>query len=599
MKLTGLILSVLLKSSLAGTYNPEALDYVLRSIEHEANIESGLFRCVFYDISRPNAFRNFLGDVLQSPRLENVLKYVVTKGSFENKLINLPWHPSMLLIYPGNDAKHLLLGETLKNLEFILGCFNPTTKVMVLLNTTDEVLVGRILQHVYWTGFASIVLFDTVTQHTFLFNAVFQTFFRQPPHPIYLFTWLRRRMMGRNITYVVFVPYVKVDIRTYTDLRWIKETARYLNTGVTEYQHQCYGLRSLAEFHKCLKSKANEINAIDIKLQFASNEVQYPRCFDVLYTTTLMRTKIAVPRDRPLNVFELMLMPFSWQVWLLLISIFVVSEVTAQVFPSLFENDPVLLAVCGFERRSLHETRQRETIILHSLMILMFFMSNAYETKIVSLMIDRPAIQRIRTLEDLENSNVKFSGHLEHNSHYVNNSVVGKMIVNGTHLFIYDKVPGFGLYLLSEQTEVLEFTAFDYNRMQPWYVILDYEFYVGPRTYYMSWRNRFLEVFRYIQITLTEAGLLDLWTRQWQYDVRPLHHGQRMRVEIESSKVDLNFEDMNLAWVVLGIGLSVSVVALLGEIGKIRFGFLRMRQGKTNTMLAGEDSKMKFHIFGK
>ncbi|KAL1399568.1 hypothetical protein pipiens_008114 [Culex pipiens pipiens] len=318
MKLTGLILFVLLKSSLAGTYNPEALDYVLRSIEHEANIESGLFRCVFYDISRPNAFRNFLGDVLQSPRLENVLK------------------------------------------------------------------------------------------------------------------------------------------------------------------------------------------------------------------------------DRPLNVFELMLMPFSWQVWLLLISIFVVSEVTAQVFPSLFENDPVLLAVCGFERRSLHETRQRETIILHSLMILMFFMSNAYETKIVSLMIDRPAIQRIKTLEDLENSNVKFSGHLEHNSHYVNNSVVGKMIVNGTHLFIRDKVPGFGLYLLSEQTEVLEFTAFDYNRMQPWYVILDYEFYVGPRTYYMSWRNRFLEVFRYIQITLTEAGLLDLWTRQWQYDVRPLHHGQRMRVEIESSHLENN-----------------------------------------------------------
>lgn len=222
MKRVGLLLFVLFKSVLGYSSDPDALDYILRSIEHEASIESGLFRCVFYDLSQQNSFRNFLGDILQSPRLEHVLKYVVTNGSFENKLDYLPWHPSMLLIYPGTDADYLLLEETIRNIAFVLNCFNPTTKVVVFVDAADHNLIRKVLALVHGTGFASIVFFDPVSMCTYLFNPVILDFYQKPPAPMYLFTWLRREIRGHNLTYVLFTPLQKVDIRTFIDLRWGK-----------------------------------------------------------------------------------------------------------------------------------------------------------------------------------------------------------------------------------------------------------------------------------------------------------------------------------------------------------------------------------------
>ncbi|EDS33261.1 conserved hypothetical protein [Culex quinquefasciatus] len=529
MQLIRYVSLLLLKIHLILTSNSDALDYVARTIDHLASVHSGVFNCIFWDFSAQEPYDNILNDILQSPRLDNVIKYVLN-GSYHDALRNLPPTPSLLFLHPGHDAKRLLLKE-------------------VLWDTLR-------LQLLPLAQYTSINFLDITSMSSQQCNVAQCLPWEKVPHPIFFFRD-HRQMTKRNISYTKneeLLPFA-------WNRHWLEETARYLHTKAVELQL--------------------DRNKADILLTVMVVLIDIPREFRQLFTSIPLFSRIAVPRDRPLNVAELLTMPFTWPVWALLAAVLVATQLAFQfissprhptngwppeseqelakhLYPESFRNDPILLVICGLERHDLHRAGRWEKIILHSLIVLMFFMSNAFETKIVSMMVSKPAVHKIKTLDDLARSGLKFYEDLENNPHFVNHSVVGNMVVPGRRSEIFEPVPGVAKLWYSEWNGMVEDLAFDYERMQPFYVLIDYEHFSGPEVYIAYFRCKFMEAFRYTHITLVEAGLMNLWKQQWKREMRSMYIGRRMRKSIES-KVDLNFDDLQPAWMALMVGLSASI----------------------------------------
>lgn len=545
MQLIRCVSLLLLKIHLILTSNSDALDYVARTIDHLASVHSGVFNCIFWDFSAQEPYDNILNDILQSPRLDNVIKYVLN-GSYHDALRNLPPTPSLLFLHPGHDAKRLLLKEVLWDTLRLVSLFNPTVKIVVFTNHSNPEPTSHFKQLLPLAQYTSINFLDITSMSSQQCNVAQCLPWEKVPHPIFFFRD-HRQMTKRNISYTKneeLLPFA-------WNRHWLEETARYLHTKAVELQL--------------------DRNKADILLTVMVVLIDIPREFRQLFTSIPLFSRIAVPRDRPLNVAELLTMPFTWPVWALLAAVLVATQVGQHLFPDLIKNDPFLLVVCCFGRRNLYQTGRWEKLILHSLIFLMFFMTSAFETKIVSLMVRKPSLQRIKTLDDLAKSGIKFYDDLQNNPHFANHPVIGELVVQGESGGILETKADSALLIASDFTDILEASAFDFERMQPFYQVLDYKLFNGPELYATKWRCPVLETLRFIHITLVEAGLMDFWKRQWKNELRAEYVGRRPREDLRN-KVDLNFDDLQPAWMALVVGLGISVVGFIGEHMKSFFG---------------------------
>lgn len=260
MKLLGYVLWILVRTSCVVSFSPEALDYVLRTLEYLESVESGMFSCVFYDLSAQYPYDNVLGAILKSPRLDHVIKYA-TGGQFREAFEDLPRDPSMLLIHPGNDAAYFDPFENKKSIVFLLKLFNPTTKVLVFVNATNELLAQRIQEPISFVGFTHPVFLDPVTMRATIFNAIGNSIETRVPDPMHLFSWGQRMMKGRNITYLE----VRKENPFTWNNHWMEATARYLNTEASEYVHSCGDLKGI-KLLKCLNERNGNRKPADIVL---------------------------------------------------------------------------------------------------------------------------------------------------------------------------------------------------------------------------------------------------------------------------------------------------------------------------------------------
>lgn len=534
------------------------MDNVLRAIEFLISVKPGVFSCVFYDATPQNKRYNILDVILRSSRLNYINKYVITNANRRAQIKNLPWNPSLLLIYAGNNHTHLGTTEVIEDIMSVTYSFDPSTKVLVLLGQLKSPVLKEMKSLIVYVQFIYSTFIDSSARIVYQCNAVHC--FRRPKeqHPMYLFTWKRRWLKGRKITYIETYQY-----RFDWHMQWLEETARYLNTKVVEFPYNCSASKQANLLCKMKHEQTSD--GADILLHNMLFDRDIPMGFKYLFTSLMISSRFVVPRDRPLNTAELLFMPFSWQVWITIVMIFAAAEMLKLLFPNTFENNPFLLVVCGFERLDLHQAGRWEKILLLPLIILMFFMSNAFETKIISLMVSKPSIQRIKTMDDLRQSGLKIFVDLEESPHHVNDTVVGSMVVQGNSLEPHEAVSDAAIRLNTDWVDAMVDIAYDYKRMQPYYVALDQEFYDGPELFQTSLRNQLIPHLRFMHITLVESGILDLWKQQWKNRLRSMYIGRRPRRDI-NDKVELNFDDMKPAWLSLGIGLSVGFVGFLLEL---------------------------------
>ncbi|KAL1402589.1 hypothetical protein pipiens_006021 [Culex pipiens pipiens] len=110
---------------------------------------------------------------------------------------------------------------------------------------------------------------------------------------------------------------------------------------------------------------------------------------------------VAAPRGRQFLVRELFFIPFQLSLWILLIVLAIAGCLLMLRFPDLFQNDLILMPLCGFERQSLNQVSRFEKFILFPTIIITFILSSAYESKIIAYMTSFPHVPSPRTFEDL------------------------------------------------------------------------------------------------------------------------------------------------------------------------------------------------------
>ncbi|XP_041766629.1 uncharacterized protein LOC121590757 [Anopheles merus] len=127
----------------------------------------------------------------------------------------------------------------------------------------------------------------------------------------------------------------------------------------------------------------------------------------VINAIEMDKVRIFAPKGKPLTFAEMLLKPFHPAVWILLLGICVAVHLLCRLAPSLICNDLVLLALTGIEKRSLQTTGRFEKLLAISLIILFFQLKSAYETKLITYMIDEPTEPDPKTIDELRQRDVK------------------------------------------------------------------------------------------------------------------------------------------------------------------------------------------------
>ncbi|EDS28182.1 conserved hypothetical protein [Culex quinquefasciatus] len=300
----------------------------------------------------------------------------------------------------------------------------------------------------------------------------------------------------------VLSEYIVTDGAGYPPMRWLQETSLYLNTTVNEVLHSCSSTVRDDLTDKCFMAHM-VTNKVDFDLWIYSVRKIDKVLFHVLLTSMTEDLVILVPRF-PINTFQLFTMPFLWPVWVTLLLLLGSLEVIKFLFPVRFKNDPVLLIVCGYERYNLHKASILEKSVLISFVFLMFLMTRAYETKILSFMVSKPATQEIRSFQDMAQSGVKLKYNPKVNPFVFEERALRDLLVESN-----DTLPNLDLihaYIAERSISELKLIPMYYDPVNKMYrySVMEQSFGMFPVVYKFSARSPLKAVFGFTLTTFIE-----------------------------------------------------------------------------------------------
>lgn len=540
------LLVALLSSLTDSTSTFEMASYLVSLIEHVAKVEIGTAKCIFYGISAENPFDSSLEQVLAAPQLENVTKFVLTGESTLN-YTQLPKKPNLIIVHGENVVP---ISEKIVRTFMI---FDPNTRIIVLVNTRTvdfkafDNLLGKYLL------FNQVIYLDEVNQETLMLRIVGNFWSNYFPVPNILFRFLGRYdLLGMSVTYTTEGILMASD----PTFKWINETAVFLNASLLEVKHRCHKYSEML-VNKCYINHfiKNNVQIDTTKRYWHALKLKYQ---SFILTTLTDDHTIVVPRF-PINIIQLFTYPFDTEVWIVIMLVLITAEVVKVLFPSVFLNDPILLTVCGYERFSLDHTSALEKIVLQSLTVFMFFVTCAYETKIISIMISKPAAQEIQTMQDLLESGVKIRANLLLMPYLTNHTLLGGIVTNSTGFdLIWDLKHAYVKFRYLAKLEIPKY--FDKAQRLYRYRILDESLNMEVRVYKFFERYPLISTFEYALTAFIESGIWTYWNE--------LHERKECGMIGESLETSsfLSFEDIFPAMVFIWYGLVISLFVFVGEI---------------------------------
>lgn len=543
------IFPILLFSCIVGSTsasNSETALYVVSVIKHLEATVPGVSSCVLY---RMFAADDVLQEVLRAPQLGSVSKIVITHRIGSAGLELLPVEHLLVVIEP----KNLMLGH--QKFRQVLKTFSPRSKLLVLVDSIskDYNFCNLVVRQL---SFCSVVYLDAKRRRMFAVDLVKRVPLDYLAHPSGLFSRsMMRDMHGRPIT---FVSKKWIDSARAV-WRWMKETAAYMNTTLQRSIPNCT-ISKVTVMKDLCYIEHFEKNKVDIDLsEYHINSVG-TQGFRFLFTGLTDDVVVLVPKSQ-LTFVQLFTFPFDWEVWVLVALILGAAETLRLLFPSHFRNDPILLVVCGFERYDLNTAGLWEKFVLLSVMEFIFFTTCAYETKLLAMMVSKPATQEIHTLQELMESGIKIKVNFLGYPDAAENHLLGSIMVNSTETILnMDKIHA---HIVEREVAELVLPKY-YDPVQRLYrySILDQSLGTIPRLYILSLRNPFKPVLEYTNAALLESGLISVY---WPMMIK-LKAGDRVIRAAEEADETLLFADMKPAWMALAVGLALSGVVFAGEI---------------------------------
>ncbi|KAL9708097.1 hypothetical protein quinque_011615 [Culex quinquefasciatus] len=297
-------------------------------------------------------------------------------------------------------------------------------------------------------------------------------------------------------------------------IEWICNTLRHLNGTCDPYQVKCEG----TDLEQCY-NVARWYNASRLYDVTLDTLVYTEYLSNFLYSTIPDKLQVAAPRGRRLTAYELFAIPFRRELWIALTISIVLSYLLTWIRPNLFQNDLVLMSICGFERHDLNQVSRLEKITMISLIIVTFVLLSAYEAKLVAFMSSFPYAASPRSFGDLLRSGITIPVH-ERDSFGVGNDTRFAQVFkySSATSVTYDSTQrNVGLLGTSQALRMaIKYTVnYDAYLQRSKFVILD-RFTVGllVPAYFVGRRNFLKGRYHQSEMAFMEAGLMDFWTRR-------------------------------------------------------------------------------------
>ncbi|KXJ79066.1 hypothetical protein RP20_CCG002595 [Aedes albopictus] len=545
-----LTIAVLHTSHILCSINPSVINYTLTVIEHLGQHQLGRFDCVFLAIAETPITDNGFENILKSPRLNHITKYVLNDSFSLDFNSGIPRSPALLVVNVHAEAFNFSVDQMV---------MNPNTRILILFeNSYFSALFFFVMHFFKSVQFTQIVCLESTTM-VFIrigFDGLFVDFLDYV-EPGELFRNILRDMNGRAITYSDSIS------PSYSDNNWMQATGQYLNATPEYVKSPCpVALGVMNDCYTTFMLTTRISISLDGMFMAGLDPETYRMLFDVIPTINV----IAVPMPRSLNVLEIFSWPYSLGAWIILALIIVLLELLNIFVPGLFSNDPILLVVCGFQRYDLYRAHARERLICVPLIIFFFLMINAYETRIISYMIDKPSIGKIQTIREMLDSGLKLAADKSSKPGLFNDSQFVAILVdisnNRSNVFDRESAYYGNGDLIKERLRLS--MNYDHEKQQPAYYILDE---IDGMVIYSNWLpllDPLLEMFHFTRRALFEAGLLDMWFRNF-------HDGMLSVLQI-AYKIDevhddvLDIADMSPTWIALAVGYCLSVTVFAVEL---------------------------------
>lgn len=537
---------------------------VAEIVNHFSNQDPSTFDCWFL-----NAEQDHIGDIVSSPRIAHIPKVLANVSTLKTRSIR---KPSMLILNANTfQEKPLSLLLSLFNSDIVL----HDTKILALADFHELNEVKMLYDMLFGAVVWNIVFVHIQFKLALYYNPFKNTFlYWKDMNPGLMFTdltsnlhgtLLRFTLIGSSPWCALMEPRVKNGLAIGSICMWITETLRHVNgswLGIPIFCNPGY--------QNCTIQQTQDENgtAYDLMLNNFSVRRILPTTLEL---TEPVRLIILAPRGRILEMFELFSYPFNADLWTLILALVAGFSLTSTLVPNLFENDPFLLSVCGFERYSLHRARSHEKIILFSLVTLFFFITNAYENKFISLMTSYPRVKDPETLDDLRQAGTRIvtgRNHQQSLEYRFLDPELRSLIEVQEH--ILDKRPTNMAIIVEAQMARVILYGTDYIDQNTgvfrFIPLKQYSMNLRINSLTITPRSPFRTLFRETERRFFDAGLMGYWFEELlvgSLEYRKANEISKIGVIVDK---DINVGELKPVWMVLVTGWIIGAIVLIVEI---------------------------------
>nr|NP_001345591.1 ionotropic receptor 122 precursor [Aedes aegypti] len=528
-------------------FNTEVLAYTTAVINYFASDYVGAFECWFYNIVKDDTQKTIIDAILSSPQLSTFPKQtysIAVTGPTTQR-------PTMVVIYCDDfrTASSWLLNLLVGNQ------FQLSTKIVVLLKEGFEFDIRNIINQ-----FNSAKLYNQSVLKTTGFVPLDQLFPDQT-----------RDISGYTMQVSVFNPDEETDSsvrqRKGRLIEWVQNTVSNINGSCQFHYLRC----NLNQSQQICFNKAIFINDTRTMYDMNLNSLRlstFEQYF--MYSTIPKSLHIAVPSGKRLTIIQLLITPFSNEVWFTLMLIVLCCGLIMVIFPNYFKNHLILYPICGFEQHIFYQTSTLEKMMIFSLTVFFFTLSCAYEAKIVALLSKYPYEPNPRTFDDLIRNNITVYVHSESFFDISKDPQLRQVIKVDPQKVVDIGNGNIRAGFITSDIQIrnlLHPINFESGSTRSRYVILE-KFALGVQIffYFITVRNALIPKLQASEMIFSEAGLMSYWVEDYMHLKYGIAYRKASFKQDNSMDIQFDLADLELAWLTLMIGWSFAGFFFLSEL---------------------------------
>uniref|UniRef100_A0A182M3K1 Ionotropic glutamate receptor C-terminal domain-containing protein n=1 Tax=Anopheles culicifacies TaxID=139723 RepID=A0A182M3K1_9DIPT len=300
--------------------------------------------------------------------------------------------------------------------------------------------------------------------------------------------------------------------------------------------------------------------AMDAVFNIPDDRFSYPQTFYFREETGIY---FICPIRTVRDFLRHLLKPFSVGIWIILAGLFAFCRIVQILFPTLYQYDLIALTFFGGGGIEYHQPFAFRIITL-TLAILMFFLSEAYNTKIISLMTIAKYYEQPQTIDELHNSDFrilstragsKFLGPISDNFLSYPATLRAERRLGHRVLEHYCMMMHLGNAWLAVSQQWEDFLGSLY--------IVEEPLMIDKNLIQFAQHTPFFDLFETMFGWLNDSGI---WAHMLQKSKEMLYRGPKMFEATQFQEIIFYFNDLYCVWILVVAGWMISTACFVVEI---------------------------------